>query len=272
VKSLSEIVKLSGQFLEERGHRRGKRVAEEIIAHVLGLKRMDLYLQFDKPLVEQELILIREMIKRCAKNEPPEYVMGAVEFFGCQIKVNPNVLIPRPETEILVEKLAKRAKKGVLWDLCTGSGCIGIALKKANPELEVTLSDISKEALEQAKENARLNGVEVTFLQSDLLNAFQNKKADWIVCNPPYVSAAEYLELEPSVRNFEPKLALVGGERGVEVYERLSKTLPSYLNHGGEFFFEIGSSQKEALQQIFPGSRIENDWAGHPRFLFGKKN
>lgn len=272
MKSLGEIIKLSQQFLEERGISRGKRVAEEIIAHVLGFNRMDLYLQFDKPLVEQELISIREMIRRCGKNEPLEYVMGVVEFFGCQIKVNPNVLIPRPETEILVEKIAKRAKSGVLWDLCTGSGCIGIALKKANPELEVTLSDISKEALEQAGENARLNGVKVTLLQSDLLSAFQNQKADWIVCNPPYVSEGEYQMLEPSVKNFEPKLALVGGVRGTENYERLAKSLPLHLNQGAEYFFEIGSFQKVALQQIFPDCQIENDWAGHPRFLFGKKN
>lgn len=272
MKSLGDIIKLSGQFLEERGIGRGKRIAEEIIAHVLGLKKMDLYLQFDKPLVEKELAFIRDMIKRVGQKEPPEYVMGGVEFFGCQIKVSPHVLIPRPETEILVEKIAKRAKTGVLWDLCTGSGCIGIALKKANPELEVMLSDISKEALEQARENAKLNGVEVNLLQSDLLSAFQGQKADWIVCNPPYVSAAEYLELEPSVRNFEPKIALVGGVRGTEIYERLAKTLSLHLKAGGEFFFEIGSSQKTALQQIFPDCQIEDDWASHPRFLFGKKS
>lgn len=272
MKGLGEILKLSGQFLEERGIERGKRVAEEIIAHVLRMKRMDLYLQFDKPLVEKELALVREMIKRVGQKEPPEYVMGRVEFFGCQIQVDPRVLIPRPETEILVEKIAKRAKTGVLWDLCTGSGCIGIALKKANPELEVTLSDISKEALEQARENARLNGVEVAFLESDLLDAFHGRKADWIVCNPPYVSDGEYLELEPTVRNFEPKIALVGGKTGTEMYERLAKTLPLYLKPGGEFFFEIGSSQKIALQELYPDCQIENDWAGHPRFLFGKKS
>lgn len=265
MKTIGEIIQLSGQFLA--GQKRGKRIAEEIIAHVLGLKKMDLYLQHDKPLIESELNSIREKIKRAAKNEPIEYILGEVEFFGCKMNIDQRVLIPRPETEILVEKIAKVAKAGVLWDVCCGSGCIGIALKKANPDLQVFLSDISKEALMLAAENAKLNGVEVTFLQGNLLDPFKGQKADWIVCNPPYVSEKEYLELDLSVKNFEPKIALVGGPKGTEMYEHLAASLPVHLKNGGQAFFEIGFNQGAFVQGLFPSAQIECDWAGLARYV-----
>jgi len=214
------------------------------------------------------LKVIRELLKRCGKGEPFEYVVGECEFFHCTIKVDRRVLIPRPETEILVERVAKEAKERVLWDLCTGSGCIGIALKKANPALSVTLSDLSSEALLLAEGNAKLNGVDVEIVQGDLLAPFQGRKADWIVCNPPYISERELGELDPSVVNFEPKMALLGGEKGTEFYERLKKELPPYLNPGAHIFFEIGSGQGEALKKLFPKGELHFDWAGHPRFFF----
>lgn len=267
MKTIGEVLKLSRDFLAEKKVSSARRVAEEILAHILQFKRMDLYLQFDRPLIEKELEQIRECIKRCAKHEPLAYVLGSVEFFGCKIQVDPRVLIPRPETEILVEKIAKEAKQGMLWDLCTGSGCIGIALKKANPELELVLSDVSSDALALASENAKQNGVELTLLQGDLFAPFEGAKADWIVCNPPYVSEAEYLGLDPSVKDFEPRLALVGGPSGLEFYERLRKEAAEYLNPKGVLFCEIGAFQKEALQKVFPGAQIETDWAGHDRYL-----
>ncbi len=267
MKTIGEIIKLSGEFLAERKIERPRRNAEDLIAHVLRLKKMDLYLQFDKPIIENELALIREGLKRCGKGEPLEYVLGEVEFFGCKIQVDRRVLIPRPETEILVEMIAKKAQTGVLWDLCTGSGCIGISLKKARPELQVTLSDVSQEALNLASENAVLNGVDVTLLQGDLLNPFKGLKAGWVVCNPPYISEAEYSLLDPSVRDFEPKLALVGGLSGFEIYERLKKDLPAYLNPGATVFFEIGSGQGSRLKEIFPDGELLLDWSGHSRFF-----
>lgn len=267
MKTIGEVLKLSSAFLEERGVARPRRISEELLSHVLGLKRMELYLQFDRPVVEKELDAIRNGLKKCGKGEPLEYVIGEVEFFGCKIAVDRRVLIPRPETEILVELAAKRIERGVLWDLCTGSGCIGIALKKARPELSVALSDIAPEALLLAATNAKRNDVEVEIVQGDLLAPFRGRKADVIVCNPPYVSEKEYGELDPSVREFEPKLALVGGERGTEVYERLKKELPAYLNPGAQVFFEIGAKQGEALKKLFPEGELHADWAGHPRFF-----
>lgn len=267
MKTIGDVLKRSREYLVEKKVEPARRLAEEVLAHVLKLKRMDLYLQFDRPLIEGELAPIREAIKRCAKNEPLAYILGSVEFFGCQIQVTPSVLIPRPETEILVEKIAKEAKEGMLWDLCTGSGCIGIALKKANPSLEVVLSDVSADALAVASHNAKANGVEVTILQGDLLAPFAGKRADWIVCNPPYISEAEYATLDPSVKEFEPKLALLGGASGLEFYERLRREAARYLNPSGVLFCEIGAFQKEALQKLFPGAQIQTDWAGHNRYL-----
>lgn len=267
MKTIGEILKLSGEFLADRKLDRPRRVAEEVIGHVLHLKKMELYLQFDKPIIEQELNLIRDLIKRCSKGEPVEYVLGEVEFFGCRFRIDQRALIPRPETEILVEMISKQIQKGVLWDVCAGAGCIGIALKKALPELQVTLSDISADVLKLTAENAKLNGVEVSIVQGDLLEPFKGQKADYVVCNPPYISEEEYKRLDPSVRDFEPKLALVGGIKGTEFYERLKKELPAYLNPGAQVFFEIGSLQGEAIKKLFPKGELHADWAGHPRFF-----
>ncbi len=267
MKTIGEVLKLSTAFLADRKAHRPRRMAEELLGHVLGLKKMELYLQFDKPVVEEELKILRELLKRSGKGEPLEYVTGQVEFFGCTIKTDARALIPRPETELLVELISKRAPTGVLWDLCTGSGCIGIALKKAHPELSVTLSDLSAEALSLASENAQLNQVEVTLVQGDLLVPFRGQKADFIVCNPPYVSEAEFAQLDPAVRDFEPAQALLAGPRGTEFYERLARELPNHLNPGGQAFFEIGSTQGEALQRLFPRSQLMFDWAGDPRFI-----
>ncbi|PIS02716.1 MAG: peptide chain release factor N(5)-glutamine methyltransferase [Chlamydiae bacterium CG10_big_fil_rev_8_21_14_0_10_42_34] len=267
MKTIGEVIKLSTDYLAERKVEPSRRTAEAILSSVLQLKKMELYLHFDKPIVESELTLIRQMLKRCAKGEPVDYVTGEVEFYGCKIKVDSRVLIPRPETEILVDMISKQISSGVLWDLCTGSGCIGISLKKAHPELSVTLSDLSKDALELAKENAQKNGVEVDIVQGDLLGPFSGRKADFIVCNPPYITEAEYSQLDPSVRDFEPKLALVGGVNGIEYYQRLARELPARLNPSAKIFFEIGSGQGAALKSLFPNSQLLKDWSGHDRFM-----
>jgi len=275
VKSIGELIQLSTSFLEERGIDRAKRLAEQLIAHKLGLKRLDLYLQFDKPIEEKEFAELREPLKRLSKSEPIEYILGEVDFFGCKIEIDNRVLIPRPETEILVEHILKRVKGPVVWDVCTGSGCIGIALKKARPELQMSVSDLSADALTLAAKNALENKVDVELVQGDLLSPFRGK-ADVVICNPPYISTSEYLNLQPSVRNFEPKMALVGGESGIEFYERLARELPPFLNDGAQVFLEIGCAQGPRIQEIFKGGswrlmHLEKDWAGHDRFFFLEK-
>lgn len=275
MKTISEVLSLSAKFLQDRGIERSKRLAEDLVAATLQMKRMDLYLQFDRPVEDEELASLREPLKRCGKGEPLEYILGEVEFSGCQIFVDKRVLIPRPETEILVELIKKQTSGGVIWDICTGSGCIGIALKKhfATGDTTVAMIDCSADALAVARRNAAVNQVEVELLLGDLLEPVQDRKADLVVCNPPYITADEYLTLSSSVRDFEPIEALVGGDRGTEFYERLALQLPARLNPKARVFFEIGTGQGEALKDIFktgPWSeiRLEKDWAGHDRFFF----
>jgi release factor glutamine methyltransferase len=240
------------------------------------MKRLELYMHFDRPVDEKELAALRDPLKRLAKEEPIEYILGEVEFCGCKLSIDSRVLIPRPETEIFAERILNTIQGPVVWDLCTGSGCLGIALKKRRPELDVTLSDLSSEALALAAQNATENQVKVSLVQGDLLAPFQGQQADVVVCNPPYISASEYLNLEPSVRNFEPMMALVSGERGTEFYERLARDLPLFLKDRAQVFLEIGSGQGLAVQKIFSGgpwirAEVEKDWAGHDRFFFLEK-
>ncbi|HEX2579509.1 MAG TPA: peptide chain release factor N(5)-glutamine methyltransferase [Rhabdochlamydiaceae bacterium] len=270
MKTLGEILKLSSDFLHKKGIDRPRREVEELLSWVLHLPRIELYMQFDRPLIEQELTQLREAVKRRAEGEPWQYIAGEVEFFSCRIKVNKDVLIPRQETEILVDRIVKElpASPVEIWDVCTGSGCIGIALKKKRVDCKVILSDISKEALSVAKENAEKNGVEVEFLQGDLLQPFQGK-ADIIVCNPPYISEKEYANLDREVRQWEPKTALVGG---IQFYERLSHDLPRYLNPNGKVYFEMGTGMGQQIKNLFlvaPWKTVQiiQDWSSHDRFL-----
>jgi release factor glutamine methyltransferase len=271
VKTVVEVLKLSASYLQDRKVEKSRRMAEELLAFILKMKRIDLYLQHDRPVNEIELTQLREMLKRLAKGEPVAYILGEVEFYGCSIRVDKRVLIPRSETEILVDLISKRAS-GVVWDVCSGSGCIGIALKKAKPDLEISLSDISSEALALAEENARLNGVEVSLFQGDLFAPFGGKSADLIVCNPPYVSTREYLTLDPSVRDFEPKLALVGENEGLAFYERIQAEIGPFLRPGGQLWLEIGHAQGKAVMKIFSSGgwkkqTLLQDWAGKDRYL-----
>lgn len=278
MRTILEILNLSTDYLTRKGIAQPRLQAEELVSQSLNIKRMDLYIQFDRPLVDEELAKCRAWLQRRGQGEPLQYIHGQVEFFDCMIKVTPAVLIPRQETEILVDKIAKiltqktSLKGKVLWDLCCGSGCMGIALKKRFPELTVCLSDISPEALAIAIENINSNAVEVELLEGDLLLPFKDRSSDFIVCNPPYISEKEFSSLDVEVRVHEPRQALVSGESGLEFYERLARELPSHLNHGSKVWFEIGTNQGEAVQKLFQGafwkkSWVENDWSGHERFF-----
>jgi release factor glutamine methyltransferase len=278
MKTVSEIIALSTKYLQEHQIASPRLQAEELLADVLKCARLDLYLNFDRPLLEEELKTYRELLKRRAKGEPLGYLLSETEFFGCRWKITPDVLIPRPETEILISKVCEQlaglptASKQA-WDLCCGSGCLGLGLKKRLPSFEVSLSDLSLAALEVAKLNAARNHLEVSFLQGDLLTPFSSKKADVVLCNPPYITDGEYAQLDREVRDFEPKLALTSGPTGLEFYARLARELPDYLNPHAQLFFEIGTGQGEDVLNLFnapcwKGKRIEKDWAGHDRFFF----
>jgi release factor glutamine methyltransferase len=273
MKTLSEVLKLSTEFLQKKGVDRARFQVEELLSHVLKLPRIELYMQFDRPLIEQELTELRQAIKRRAEGEPWQYIAGEVEFLGCRIQVNKNVLIPRQETEILADRILNELPKAPveIWDVCTGSGCIGIALKKKRPDCKVILSDISPEALAVAKENAERNGVEVEFLLGDLLKPFQGK-ADIIVSNPPYITEKDYAELDRQVRDWEPKMALEAGPDGLKFYEQFARDLPRFLKPNGKVYFEIGAGMGEQLKNLFDPSvwksvQIAQDWSSHDRFV-----
>jgi release factor glutamine methyltransferase len=278
MKLLGEVLKLSTEYLQERKIASPRRQAEELLAAVLGLKRIELYMAFDRPMVDAELEKLRESLRRRGKGEPLGYIFGAVDFYHCRLDINPDVLIPRPETEILLDKIVQELKNlplegKVAWDVCCGSGALGIGLKKALPALQVICSDLSPEALAIAKSNSKKNNVEMEVLEGDLLSPFSGKKADFILCNPPYISEAEYGTLDREVRDFEPKRALVGGGEGVELYARLAASLPAHLQPKGKVFFEIGTGQGERVSSLFGASCwktkfLQKDWAGHDRFFF----
>ena len=277
MRTILEVLKLTTDYLQQKNIANPRRQAEELLGEALGLGRMGLYLEYGRPLTEIELEKCREWLKRRALGEPLQYIAGALDFFNCRIKVTQDVLIPRQETEILVDKIAKELsgmslEGKVLWDICCGSGCIGIALKKKFPELQVFLSDISEKALTVARENATNNDVEVEFFHGDLLVPFQDRRADFIISNPPYIAENEYDRLETEVKDHEPKLALVSGVSGLECYVRLADALPRHLLSQGRVWLEIGDGQGEAIKKIFSAPvwtrcMHEPDWSGRERFF-----
>lgn len=277
MKTVLEVLTLSTDYLKKKGIEHPRRQAEELIGEALGVGRMGVYLQFDRPLSDEELVLCREWLKRRSEGEPIQYIAGKVDFFDCVITVSPDVLIPRQETEILVSKIVNELEKRelsckVLWDVCCGSGCLGIALKKRFPDLTVVLSDLSPKALAVARQNAQNNGVDVEFLQGDLLEPFQGRQTDYLVCNPPYVTEGEWHGLDREVKDHEPRMALVSGPAGTECYEKIAPLLSRHIRSGGRAWFEIGAGQGGRLSDIFvaaglTSSKVEFDWSGKERFF-----
>lgn len=273
MKTFLEVLNLSTDYLAKCGLASPRREAELLLADCFNMSRMNVYLDCDRPLQEEELNLFREKLKRRGRGEPGQYIHGSVDFYGLKIKVTKDVLIPRQETELLVDKIAKELseqdlKGKILLDLCTGSGCIGLSLKQKFKDLTVFLSDISAPALAIAQENGQ--GMDVHYFQGDLFEPFSFQKFDYIVCNPPYISEEEFQVLIREVQEFEPKGALLGGITGLEYYVRLKDDLPKYLKN--KAWLEIGSSQGQEVLALFKGAswrsiQLEKDWSGHDRFI-----
>ena len=216
-----EIIKRTTDFLEKRGVESPRLNAELLIGHALALKRMQLYLQFERPLTETELEKIRPLVKRRGNREPVQYILGETEFSGLKLKVDRRALIPRPETEYLIELIMKRLPEApaTILDLGTGSGAIALALAKAYPGASVTAVDKSIDALALARENAVACGLNerVRFLESDWFSSIaENEQFQLIVANPPYLSDQEMNEAPPEVREFEPAMALSAGSNSTD--------------------------------------------------------
>jgi len=253
---LGDILKKTTHYLQGKGVLEPRLSAEWLLGDMLGLKRLDLYVNFDRPLDETELNRYRERVRRRALHEPVAYILGHESFCGLQLQITPAVLIPRPETEELVDWVSETMGLNAsikLLDLGTGSGAIALALKKKHPAWQIAASDISQEALGVALANSQRLELEVSFFQSDLTTSL-NERYDIVVSNPPYIAHSIVDTLQTEVRDFEPEIALDGGDEGLDYYKRLTKELPRILNPGSKVFFEIGYDQGDKVVALFKGS------------------
>lgn len=274
--TLLEVLEKSTGFLEQKGVKDARLSAEWIMAESLGLKRLDLYLQFERPLSEEELVPIRERIRRRSKREPLQYILGQVDFYGTTLSVDKRALIPRPETEYLVELLHTKylnCEPDRILDLGTGSGAIAIALLTLFPKAEATAVDRSEDALTLADENAKACAVEgrLTLLTSDW---FENVQGEFelITANPPYLTEEEMNSAEPEVAVYEPTDALFGGKDGLDALTHIVDSGFQHLVNGGMLVLETGISQHEHLMRVVKErgySAVESikDLAQRDRFL-----
>ena len=245
-----------------------------LLEQVCRIDRSFYYLHMEEDLAEEQLSEYKIALKKRAEHVPLQYIIGETEFMGLKFKVNSNVLIPRQDTETLVEEALKVVTPGMhVLDLCTGSGCIIVSILHNVPQAEGTATDISKQALLVAKENAKQNGVQVNFERSDLFDAVTGV-FDVIVSNPPYIPSGEVPKLMPEVRSFEPMEALDGREDGLYFYRKIIASCPEYLKPGGRVLFEIGYDQGRAVSGLleeagFGEIRIVKDLAGNDRVVSG---
>ena len=274
-----KIIQWAVPFLSQKGIKNPRFDAETLIASALKIDRLKVYLQFDRPLDPDELALIREMMRRRSKMEPIQYITGQREFYGLPFKVSPAVLIPRPETELLVElaleylKNLPEEKRRVL-DLGTGSGCIGLSLAK-NIACQVWAVDISKPALEIAQENADRLGIEgIQWREGDWFSALRPEdpgQFEVILSNPPYIALTEKEALDQEVKDFEPFEALFSGETGLKAYEALAEKLEQRLSREGMALLELQANQSDNISALFEGGqwnkRVYPDLQGLPRVL-----
>lgn len=290
-----EILNRTKVFFEKKGIPDARLDAEYIISHGLKMKsRMDIYLNFEKPLTDAELDVLRQMVARRANREPLQHIIGDTSFRGFIIKCDKRALVPRPETEMLVD-MAKERLKGIetplIVEVGTGTGAISIACAKEIAGAKVLATDISEDALSLARENAEVNelgsnteGSNLTFAQGDLLDAVTGEalrqaqcpcdaKIDCLIANLPYIPDSEKGKLQPEVDKFDPALALYGGPDGLSLVRKLLQQTEGKLNAGASILLEIGSEQAEVLKNEaanypwleFAG--IHKDYCGNIRFV-----
>ncbi|MCC6415461.1 MAG: peptide chain release factor N(5)-glutamine methyltransferase [Opitutaceae bacterium] len=278
MRTVLEVLKMSADFLGGKGVENPRLNAELLVGHALGLKRMQLYLQFERPLAEEELETIRGFLRRRGQHEPWQYIIGETEFSGLVLKADARALIPRPETEYMVELLTKRLTPppARVLDLGTGSGAIALALAIQWPQAQVTAVDCSAEALALARENVRRAGLEprVRLLQSDWFASMPSGECfDLIVSNPPYLTEGEADATAAEVRNFEPRTALTPGATGLEAIQGIIGGARARLGEGGLLAMETGIAQHTAIAGLFSDAGFSRhefiaDLTGRPRFAW----
>ncbi len=278
-----EAINLSTDFLQKKGIQSPRINAELLLASVLKCKRLQLYLSFDRPLKQYELDSYRVLIKRRGYFEPLQYITGSVEFYNLEIKVNPAVLIPRPETELLVETIIKSANnknKISILDIGCGSGAIGISLAVILPDTEVFCTDISDDAINLAEENAKQHNVysKIKFLKHNIISQQIDfvSKLDIIVSNPPYVSKNDFISLQNEIKNYEPRYALTDESDGYSFFKIISSKAEEKLTAGGKLFFEMAEGQSSTVKNImqeksFSEIKIIKDYQNIDRVIYGVK-
>ena len=247
-------------YLERAGVLEPRLTAEVLLAHALGVSRVDLYARYDALPAARERAAFREAVRRAAAHEPPAYIVGRKEFYSLSFFVSPAVLIPRPETELLVDHAISHlrclGRDGRLWDACTGCGCVAVAVAAHVPQADMLATDISPEAVEVAERNAAANGVgeRVQCAVADLLTPPEGVDADEafdaITANPPYVAIGE--DVAECVKH-EPEVALYGGQSGLEFLERIVAQAPERLTSGGVLILEFGFGQADAVRDLLAG-------------------
>ncbi|GMV05420.1 MAG: release factor glutamine methyltransferase [Gemmatimonadota bacterium] len=279
------LMQWSGEYLQEKGVDRGRLDAEHLLAHVLGVKRLQLYLQFDRPLDREELDRFRPLLRRRAEREPLQYILGHAAFRELELAVDRRVLIPRPETEILVDEVlawarAQGAEGLTAVDLGTGSGAIALALLHEGPFARVVATDASRDALAVAGENARATALtdRVELREGSLFAALgAGETFDVVVSNPPYVAEAEAPTLEPEVADWEPAAALFGGPDGMAVIRALVAGAGAHVRRGGLLAVEVGAGQAGLVVAEVEGTgeyddvRVRRDLAGRERVVLATR-
>jgi release factor glutamine methyltransferase len=281
--TVGRVVRWAADDFRARGIENPRLEAELLLAHALSIDRMRIIVEPERLLDPVELSLYRDFIRRRRKGEPIAYIRGQKEFYGRIFRVDARVLVPRPDTETLVETALRRsthAKVGGRYlDLCTGSGCVAISLARERPTCQVFAVDLSEDALAVARQNAvRLGAVrQVAWLGGDLFAALAETpdlRFDLLTANPPYIARADLGALMVDIREFEPQVALSGGEDGLDVTRRIVAQAPRWLRAGGALAVEIGSEQAEPVARLFGEAgfadvAVDRDGALRPRVVSG---
>jgi release factor glutamine methyltransferase len=276
--SYLQAIKNISVRLEAAGIEAAENESELILGELANCPRSELFFRYDDLLPQDIVDALEKILQRREKREPLQYILGHAHFMKLDLFVNPNVLIPRPETELLVEHLCKIApQNGKVLDLGTGSGAIALALAFERNDLRISAVDISKTALAVAKKNRdkyQLDNVE--FLESNLFSNLKERRFDCIAANLPYVSENEYIYLMPEVKEFEPKLALTAPEEGLELIYKCIKKAPEHLNSEGLIIFEMGINQAQNISQAlsvsgnFKNIKTIQDYSCRNRFVSGQ--
>jgi len=279
--SIRRALSWATEDFRTRGFESPRLDAELLLGHAIGLDRVHLIIDGERPLDAGELSRFRDLIRRRRRAEPVAYILGQREFFGMAIAVDRRVLIPRPDTEILVETALRRTERldafGTALDLCTGSGCVALAFARQRRNWRITGVDISAEAIELAGENAARLGLDggIRLLVGDLTEPLgPDERFDLLTANPPYIPAAEVQRLEPGIRDFEPNIALDGGADGLRVTRRIVELAPGVLEPGGVLALEIGYDQGLRVEELMRAAgfvQIERarDYGRHERVASG---